>query len=167
MNVESSGIQVGEQDGMILIRVEGKGTYLNSHLLKQYFLQCLEEDRHFFKIDLSQCNYMDSTFLGMLAGIGSKVKEHFPSPIKLANATERIRGMLENLGIEHLFEMSRENRFSESLSRLSEHKISSEAKTREMLEAHEKLAEISPANEAEFRDVITLLRKKIGKTTSS
>ena len=160
MSEERSGIQVGEQGGVILVRIEGKGTHLNSHLLKQYFLQCLNENHRFFKIDLSNCTYMDSTFLGMLAGIGIKVKERSFSPIKLINAIERVRSMFESLGIDSLFEIIQKDHSSAPLNHLQGAEINEETRSREMLEAHEKLVEISPSNEAKFRDVIGLLRKK-------
>ena len=167
MSEEPSGIQAGEVGDVILIHVEGKGTHLNSHLLKQYFLQCLDENHWFFQIDLSRCNYMDSTFLGMLAGVGSKVKERSLPPIQLINPTERVRGMLESLGIDHLFEMTQGDISSIPLNPLPEHKISKEAKSYEMLEAHEKLAEVFPRNKARFSDVIALLRKKSSKSDVS
>ena len=166
MNEETSGIFIGEQEAVTLVRVEGRGTHQNSHFLKQYLLQCLDENRHLFQIDLSHCTYMDSTFLGMLAGIGSKVKESSLPTIKLLNTTERVLGMIQGLGIDHLFQMIHEERVSVPLNKLHGEEISKETKSREMLEAHEKLVSISQANEAKFRDVIELLRHKVGKIPS-
>ena len=163
---ETSGILVGEQEAVTLVRVEGRGTHQNSHFLKQYLLQCLQENRHLFQIDLSHCTYMDSTFLGMLAGIGSKVKTSSLPPIKLLNTTERVLGMIQGLGIDHLFQMVHEGRIETPLNKLQGEEISKEAKSREMLEAHEKLVSISKTNESKFRDVIELLRHKINKTSS-
>ncbi len=163
---ESSGIQVGEQNDTILVRVEGRGTHLNSHLLKQFLGYCLVENCRSFQIDLSRCAYMDSTFLGMLAGVGSRVLERSLPPIKLLNATERVRDMIDNLGILHLFEMMHETGPSCALdgSRTLVGRVSAEIKVHDMLEAHEKLASISPQNEAKFSDVIELLREKTSKS---
>jgi len=163
---ESSGIQVGERNDTVLVRVEGRGTHLNSHLLKQFLGQCLSENSRSFQIDLSRCTYMDSTFLGMLAGVGGRVLERSLPPIQLLNATERVRDMIDNLGIFHLFEMVRETGPSCALdaSRTLTGKVSAEIKTHDMLEAHEKLVSISPQNEAKFRDVIELLREKTSKS---
>jgi len=167
MSDESSGIQVGAVGEWVLIRVEGKGTHLNSHLLKQYLLQCLNENYRRFLVDLSQCCYMDSTFLGMLAGFGIKVKERSLPPVRVVKATERVRGMFQSLGIDHFFEITQETLPSGSLSELPSEGISKETKTLEILESHEKLAEISGANEVRFRDVIALLRKKVGDNGAS
>ncbi|MBI4026839.1 MAG: STAS domain-containing protein [Verrucomicrobia bacterium] len=163
----SSGIQVGEQDEKTLLRVDGKGTHANSHLLKQYVLQCLGEKRHIFEVDLSRCAYMDSTFLGTLAGLGVKMKERSLPPIRLLNVSERIRGMLEGLGIDHLFELDGENTLERPMTDLGGGELDKAARSREMLEAHEKLAAISPANEIKFHDVIALLREKVRKADFS
>ncbi len=163
MSEENSGIQAGEHGGVVFVRVDGKGTHLNSHLLKQYLLRCLDRSSRDFQADLSRCNYMDSTFMGMLAGIAGKIKERSLPPMKLVNPTERVREMLECLGIDHLFQMVHEKRSTEPLAQLSGPGINKEARSQEMLQAHEKLVEIAPANEARFRDVITLLREKTQK----
>jgi anti-sigma B factor antagonist len=161
---QNSGIQVGPDGDVILVQVEGKGTHLNSHLLKQYLLQCLEKKRRLFQIDLSRCTYMDSTFLGMLAGLGIKTEQRSLPKIKLLNPTERIKGMLESLGIDQLFQFCDEERKASPLSQLQGKEISKEEKSREILESHEKLVQAAPSNEAKFRDVITLLRQEVKKT---
>ncbi|MBI4024590.1 MAG: STAS domain-containing protein [Verrucomicrobia bacterium] len=164
---ENSGIKAGQQGDDTLIRVEGKATHTNSHLLKQFMLQCLDENRRNFRMDLSRCTYMDSTFLGTLAGLGGKVRERTGSAIKLLNPAERVRGMLENLGIIHLFETVNETDRAEPLQDLGGKDVSNEARLRGMLEAHEKLAAVSSANEEKFRDVIEFLKEKVRKNSPS
>lgn len=161
-----SGIQVGEDGAVTLVRVQGKGTHLNSHLLKQFLTQCLEVNKTVFHIDLASCTYMDSTFLGTLAGLGCKVKERAPGPIRLLNATDRVKGMIEDLGIDHLFEMAKDAASAPALNTLPVGEPNKGAKTQEMLAAHEKLVELSKANEAKFRDVIVILQEKVRKTGS-
>ncbi len=167
MSEEISGILVGEIAEGILIRVDGKGTHLNSHFLKQFMIQSMEEGKRSFQIDLSVCNYMDSTFLGMLAGIAGKVKALSLPRIRMLNATERVRGMLESLGINHLFDMVEVTTGSATLKGLEGDTISLEERSRLMLEAHEKLVEVNASNAAKFRDVIGLLREKTKRPGSS
>jgi anti-sigma B factor antagonist len=166
MTEENSGIKVGEEGKTVFVRIDGRGTHLNSHLLKEYLLGCLGDNNRVFQIDLANCNYMDSTFLGMLAGLGIKVRDRGLSQIQLVNVNERVHGMLQNLGIDHLFQMADKKNAEADLTELSGEEISKDAKSREMLEAHEKLIAVSPANEAKFRDVIALLREKVKGTDS-
>ncbi len=163
MNNENSGIKARECGGIVFIRVEGKGTHLNSYLMKQYVLCCLNNNCRQFQVDLSRCTYMDSTFLGMLAGLGNKIKEWSPSLMDLINVTERIKEMLQDLGIGHLFHFTNDGRITGQMSELCGDRITKEQKSREMLEAHENLVSISPTNEAKFRDVLLLLREPVKK----
>jgi anti-sigma B factor antagonist len=164
MSEESSGILVGEEGTTVFVRVEGRGTHLNSHLLKEYMLGCIDQTNRNFQIDLATCVYMDSTFLGMLAGLGIKVQERSKKPIRIVNVNERVLGMLQGLGIDHLFAMSPSATTKLDLTKLSGQEISKDAKSREMLEAHERLVKVAPTNNAKFRDVIALLKEKVRRT---
>jgi anti-anti-sigma factor len=158
---EPSGILAGEMNGTIFVRVEGRATHLNSHLLKQFVSSSIEQKRGPYQIDLSKCTYMDSTFLGMMAGIASRAMGHSLPPIKLVNPTERVRGMLENLGIIHLFEIVQGPTDPAVVKKIEGKAVSAEEKTRDMLEAHQTLVSISKDNEVKFRDVIALLQEKM------
>lgn len=164
MEPPKTGILVAEEKEVILLRVEGKGTHLTSHLFKRYVHQCLSENRRQFHVDLSQCSYMDSTFLGMMAGIGIKLKERSFPAMKLVNINDRVRGMFEALGIDHLFELVQRAATSGEFKEVEGYANNVEGKARDMLEAHEKLVEVSTSNEAKFRDVIALLREEVRKT---
>ncbi len=167
MSEENSGILVGQKGNVTVVRIMGKGTHLNSHYLKQFLLQGIGEKPRAIHIDLSQCNYLDSTFLGMLAGLGCKMKERSLPSIRLINGTERIIGMLEGLGIDRLFELVKEQAAADGLKELKTASLSLEERSREMLEAHEKLVEVSPQNEVKFRDVIALLHEKTPPSSKS
>lgn len=161
MSEENSGILVGEEGTTVFVRVDGRGTHLNSHLLKEYMLGCIDQTDRDFQIDLAACVYMDSTFLGMLAGLGIKVRARSKKPIRIVNINERVLGMLQGLGIDHLFAITQSATTKLDLTKLSGQEISKSAKSREMLEAHERLVEVDPSNQAKFRDVITLLKEKV------
>jgi anti-sigma B factor antagonist len=163
MSAETSGIQAGQENGIVIVRVVGKGTHQNSHFLKKYLHQCLQSNHKNFELELDQCTYMDSTFLGTLAGFGSKLKEKSLPLMKIVNATDRVRGMIEGLGISILFELIQRNAPTQDLKDLQGGKISVDVKSSEMLEAHETLVKVSHENEAKFRDVISLLKDEVAK----
>jgi hypothetical protein len=107
---------------------------------------------------------MDSTFLGMLAGVGVKVLGRSLPNVQLVNPTERVRSMIESLGIVHLFQVVEMEVPTKDLTVLPAVQPTKELDSKEMLEAHEKLVEVSPANEEKFRDVIFFLREKTKKS---
>ena len=163
----SSGIEVGELRGAATVRVVGKGTHLNSHLLKEYATHVLEKKGSPFQLDLSACSYMDSTFLGMLAGMGVRRCQNQSHPIRVIGISPRVKGMMEGLGIDHLFEMIDGPVPAAALRPMDSRPASPDQKSRDMLEAHETLVAVSSSNEAKFRDVIALLRESAEKSGSS
>ena len=162
-----SGIEVGADGAVRILRVTGRGTHLNSPLLKRFARQALEQklSLHF---DLGACTYMDSTFLGMLAGLAVKAREGGLPRILVLQASPRVRDLMENLGIDRLFDFAK-GLFKEgaSLQPLDPRIISSAEKSRDVLDAHRTLVSVSPANEVKFRDVIALLEEEIARTPPS
>mgnify|MGYP003889460409 CR=1 FL=1 len=66
-------ISVGVFDGFSWIRCEGKGSFLNSSILKSFADQRLAAGERSLVVDLSACTGMDSTFMGTLAGIAARL----------------------------------------------------------------------------------------------
>ena len=96
---------------------------------------------------------MDSTFLGVLAGFGLKLKQPRQSrsgrhSIELLNPNPRITELLETLGVLHLFKVTQGERHAAGESpdpaTLPRQTHSREEVTRTCLEAHQLLMEINP-----------------------
>ncbi|CAN5744432.1 hypothetical protein BH23PLA1_BH23PLA1_40000 [soil metagenome] len=73
----SNALWAGRTSDGFLVRIEGQGTLRESPALRAFALQALEQDAGNLVIDLSRCEYLDSTLLGCLVllhkryGIGS------------------------------------------------------------------------------------------------
>lgn len=113
---------------------------------------------------------MDSTFLGLLAGLGVKANSGTPVPpetaIELLNANARITELLETLGTLCLFKMvSREPAIPAAVE-LEESEIRAHPKEemkRTCLEAHTTLMELNPANVPKFKEVAQFLAEDLKK----
>ena len=102
MSTQSS-IQVGVANGLVHIRVEGKGSFQNSASLKDFAKEMLARGHREFVVDLAACPLMDSTFMGTLAGIALKLKGCGElGSIHIVNLNERNQGLLCNLGLDQL-----------------------------------------------------------------
>ena len=101
-----SGIEVGADGAVRILRVTGRGTHLNSPLLKRFARRVLEQKLS-LQLDLGGCTYMDSTFLGMLAGLAVKAREGGLPRIRVLQASPRVRDLMENLGIDRLFDFAK------------------------------------------------------------
>jgi len=152
------------------IRIEGRANFNSSVDFKAVVNGLAEKGYNRFILDLTDCILMDSTFLGVLAGLGmrfSNARNGKAAPvIELLNANARIADLLDNLGVEHLFQMvSGPELNSNRLERIEHAPGTHDRKevSRTCLEAHETLMRINPANVAKFKDVAQFLAEDLKK----
>ncbi len=69
-----SSIQVGVNGPAVWVKVEGKGSFLNSGNLKEFAREMLDRGYREFVIDLAHCAMMDSTFMGTMASVALRLK---------------------------------------------------------------------------------------------
>ena len=122
-------------------------------------------------LDLSDCEYMDSTFLGLIVGAQKRFARLSrprgdSASIVLIKVNEPCKGLLRTIGVLGMVELSDDPPpFPESLARLSGE---ARATARFLLDAHEELSEISAENRKRFGALTTVLKKAIddeGKKT--
>ncbi len=165
MSTQSS-IQVGVANGLVRIRVEGKGSFQNSASLKDFAKEMLSRGHREFVVDLGACPLMDSTFMGTLAGIALKLKgSGDDGNIHIVNLNERNQGLLCNLGLDQLLRVECTD-FSGAEALLASSflppvPVDKLEDARTMLEAHEAVVLANPENEAKFKDVLEFLRSDI------
>jgi anti-anti-sigma factor len=168
MKESGNEIQVGTLDDHVCVRVEGKGTHLNSPSLREFLAGMIEGGYRHFRLDLGRCTYMDSTFLGMLVGVSLQLKRISPVRITILDANARGRELFQTLGIEQFFHFDNgsapASRVCESeLKSLTEANVSIETKAETMLAAHEALVKADERNVCRFKDVITFLKEDLDR----
>lgn len=162
--IAPSSILVGTTDRTVWIRVEGKGSFLNSTGLKDFAKEMTNRGFREFVIDLKSCPVMDSTFMGTLAGIALRLREIGQGRLRVINLNERNGDLLANLGLDQLFtigggdESAAGEAAREPLSGGPEDKI---ARATTMLAAHEACVQAHPGNAAKFKDVLEYLRQDL------
>jgi anti-anti-sigma factor len=114
-----SKILVARTGDLGFVRVVGRGSFQNSGCLKAFYLQLLKEGVNHFVIDLGSCTYLDSTFLGILLGLGLKLRENGNGLLKILNASPRNLELLRNLGLDRLINVAGENTPGESEGRIA------------------------------------------------
>ena len=153
------------------IRIEGRANFNSSVDFKAVINGLLEKGYTRFVLDLTHCVLMDSTFLGVLAGLGMRFSNNrnggSSAVIELLNANARIADLLDNLGVEHLFKMiSGPELDCSGLERLEHTPGTHDRKevSRTCLEAHETLMRINPDNIPKFKDVAQFLAEDLKKS---
>ncbi|HEX4139659.1 MAG TPA: STAS domain-containing protein [Candidatus Methylacidiphilales bacterium] len=101
-----SKILVARSGDLGFVKVVGRGSFQNSGCLKAFYLQLLKEGVTRFIIDLGACTYLDSTFLGILLGLGLKLRESGKGLLNILNASSRNLELLRNLGLDRLIQLS-------------------------------------------------------------
>jgi anti-anti-sigma factor len=161
----STSIKVGVAQEAVWIRVEGKGSFQISTALKEFAKEMLSRGHTHFVVDLKECAVMDSTFMGTLAGIASKIRMSGGGELLVVNLNERNHSLLCNLGLDMLLKVEALREVPSDLLvnpcplvQSASDKLT-EAKT--MLEAHEAVVEASPATVDKFKDLLDFLRQDI------
>jgi hypothetical protein len=71
----SSRLILGRSAGSYLVAIEGRGTMLQSPAFQESIDDCLREGASTVTVDLSACEYLDSTFLGCLLNLHRKYND--------------------------------------------------------------------------------------------
>lgn len=151
----------------VAIRINGKANYLNCNSFREFVEQMLAQGRQRFVVDFANCQGMDSTFLGILAGTALELqKTSPPGELILCNLGERNHELILNLGLQNLLSIS-ENAPTqpggEGFDSLNNEEVSD---VRQVLQAHENLAEADQENASKFQDVISFLKNQVEQDES-
>ena len=166
--IDNDTIDVGEANGFVWVRVDGKGSFATSPQLKGYVEERIGGGESRFVVDLEACPAMDSTFMGTLAGIAMRLSKVTGGKFQLAGASDRNRQSLEDLGLDVLIEINPEGEewsghIGEVRSRLEPlASETDESDAGHVLEAHRLLCEANESNLLKFATVLDVLEKDLG-----
>ncbi|WP_411827389.1 STAS domain-containing protein [Luteolibacter sp. AS25] len=162
-------IKVGKFEGFSWIRCEGKGSFLNSPAVKEYGENRIKDGETLLVVDLEECTGMDSTFMGILAGLSTKLSAR-NGELQIASAGEKSKNSLEDLGLDFFMEINPDEPiWEEVVERVRDLLTSKEADlaagtklhTRHVLEAHEILSEANVTNSKKFSSVVGILKGEL------
>lgn len=150
----------------IILKINGRATYLNCGPLAELFKQLLLRGRKDFIIDFQRCTGMDSTFLGLIAGLAIDVSEQkHQGHLTLCRLSDRNLELVRNLGLHRIAAVEANNfpmHFSDDKARpLSAEKGEQVTNAQTILKAHENLVYIDQENLKKFQDVIQYLKNQI------
>jgi anti-sigma B factor antagonist len=94
-----SSIQVGVCGPTVWVKVEGKGSFLNSDNLKEFARGMLDQGYREFVVDLADCSVMDSTFMGTMARVALWLTELGQGKLHIVHCGTRNQQLLSGLGL--------------------------------------------------------------------
>jgi len=162
-----SSIQVGVSGPTVWVRVEGKGSFLNSGNLKEFAREMLDRGYREFMVDLADCPTMDSTFMGTMATVALRLRELGQGHLHVVHCGNRCQELLSGLRLDQIFDIRAngagppEFGALERPPRIQSPGDQKREQIETMLEAHEALSEAAPENVLRFKDVLDFLRQDL------
>lgn len=171
------GLQSANQDQVLAaageqtlyLKVQGRGSFKQSPSVKQYCSRLLSTGIRCVVIDFESCTGLDSTFMGVLAGLASQMGPKAGGLVGI-NVGPKTSGLLETLGLDQVIKLYGKGeapprvllrKAAEVLEVVAPGSPSALETARTMLEAHECLVELSPENQPKFKDVLEFIREDI------
>jgi anti-anti-sigma regulatory factor len=159
----SGSLNYGEMGESTVINICGRGTYILSH---NFFdaVQAIIDGKRGLMVDFSGCDYLDSTFLGMIHEVVAK-GDKAGVPVHVQRINESVRRLFEELNmdlvLQHVHEPAEPLPHMEPLVKTTPDKGTLH---RRILQAHDVLVSLSDENRKKFQGVVDMLRKEMGKT---
>ena len=163
MGVTPAKLYVADLGERAVVRITGRANCLSSVSFKRVINSLIERGRRVFTLDLSDCQLMDSTFLGVLVGLNRTLGQAGPDGgFSLYKPTETVRVLLDNLGILELFSTAESLGQAETAEPVEVGEASDKIElTHTSLEAHLTLIDVNPGNEAKFKEVTRFLEEDL------
>src|SRR5689334_10142150 len=145
-------MSVAVVDHTAFVKIPGRANFTSSVDFKTLVTELRAHGVDRYVLDLGECVTMDSTFLGVLAGIalkqadGKDVKPSEKLEMELLNPNARIADLIENLGVMDLFTVLHEQNPCTALFEPVNNgrpEPSREEMSRTCLEAHQLLMSIN------------------------
>lgn len=157
-------LYIKEQANTIYIRAQGHVTAALCSDLKSRIFERLEAKppvENVF-VDLSGCDYMDSTFLGLLVGINKRFLRYSERPLSIVRPTPPCTELLKTIGILRLVKViGKTVKFPDSMESVEP---AEKATAAFLLDVHENLMDLSDANKSRFSTLYSILKNQLDRS---
>lgn len=160
-------LQAAITDHTVFIKVTGRGSFKIAAPLKQFIAEVTS--KHAIAtvvIDLEECIGMDSTFMGVLAGLSGRLKQT-DQTMELINLSDKNADLLKTLGVDQVISFYSHAHGHQLSARDTESVPTDQASKKDLaetaLQAHEKLVQISEENIPRFKRVIEFLKEDVDR----
>jgi len=160
--MEKGEVFISEKDGITFIRAKGNASFVCAPPLRELAKKLAAEPFGGLKIDLEECTWMDSTFMGMLAMLGLNAKKK-NVPAEIWNASEQNEKLLCGLGLQKVFAFENGEFGDADNAAAASNATTAESNARNVLDAHQTLMDIDEGNVQKFEKVVEFVKKDIDR----
>ena len=148
------------QGGLIWVRVTGRGNFKLGPTLKTFVVAAIQRGYRRLLVDMEGCTVLDSTFMGVLAGLALQLKP-LNGSVQVLRLSAQNREALTTLGLHTLIGMpTADAPATPALQRLDPTPDLANSAAG-ILAAHEQLIAAAPANRPRFHELVTQLKDEI------
>jgi anti-anti-sigma factor len=169
-NARGSTLQFGRTVSGYLVRVEGRGTLRESPAVFELADRLLTQELQTstFVIDLTDCDYLDSTFLGCLAMLHRRYNRADPHRFLIVAPPEQCQKLLAPSRLNRFLEVTARcpDLVLESLETLGT-ELPAHDLGRHVMECHRRLAELGGPNQAAYQSIADRLAQELGVEDSA
>ncbi|KAF0169996.1 MAG: anti-sigma-factor antagonist [Limisphaerales bacterium] len=152
----------------VCVKISGRANFASSVDFKRLVHESRARGAQRFIMDLAACPIMDSTFLGVLASLGTRLAaDNLPPeqrPIELLNPSPKVADLIDNLGVLQCFRVVQGKDFENlNFTAVESAGATKLDLSRNCLEAHQVLMDLNPENAAKFKDVAKFFAEDVAK----
>lgn len=167
MQQNNDDLQAAFADDILFVRVIGRGSFKVAAPMKQFiFDSCSTHSVNTIVLDLAECIGMDSTFMGVLAGLSGRLKKN-NKKLELINLSKKNANLLATLGVDQVLAFYSHSHGHNVPEPETESLPMDQATKKQMaetaLQAHRNLTQISEENKPRFKRVIELLKEDVDR----
>jgi anti-anti-sigma regulatory factor len=166
-DAHGSTLRVGRTASGFLVQVEGRGTMSESPALQEFAVQSLDgpSGPSTVVVDLSHCDYLDSTFLGCLLSLHRKYNRTSPHRFQVAASGDQRQKLLAPTHLLQVLDLTEvcPELISDVLE-VSRPILPGGDLGRHVMECHRRLAELGGSKSAAFRSIADQLARELGET---
>lgn len=171
-------IRVARNGERVVVCIVGRGSFNMAAPLKTFLADCIEKDPAVHLLfDMQACETMDSTFMGVVAGVSLKIRRQGAGEVTIVNLNPKTYALLNTLGVCRLLAAFEADSTPADLAQIAEQttdfidlagpRADRLTNVETMLNAHRDLVRADPENRERFNDVIDYLSKDVEDLASS
>jgi len=159
---QGSFLKVGRTETGCILRVEGRGTMRESKAAHELAVRCVPESGVTVAVDLSDCENLDSTFLGCLIDLQRRFGRGTGSRFSVTAPSERCRRLFETAQVQRVLNITPDSPtpMGECVA-VPAAALDSTQTTQHIMECHRLLAEFEGPSQAAFRAIANQLEREL------
>lgn len=164
---DDSRVLVGQIENGFLVKVVGRGTMEFCSQLFELLSGKIDTSPQpglgNIYFELSEANYLDSSFIGVIVSIEKKVKKAFGNEVIVINPTDKVKEILSTMGLLELLPIQDNSTLKNiTVNEEIQKKLQKDYKDIELLlKSHQNLMELNTENKKRFGLVEEMLKKEL------